>query len=90
MDGTLSLSLRMLTALAFVPPEDMDSLFKELIENTPEKAHDMIPYMERTCIGSSTYANQQKSDGTWQDIFCTSLHMPVYINNNQLKQTSKK
>ena len=64
-DGTLSLSLRMFTALAFVPPEDMDSVFKELIENTPEEAHDMIPYMENTYIGSSTYAaSQQKPDGS--------------------------
>ena len=34
-DETLSLNLRMFTALAFVPPDDIISVFNELKETTP-------------------------------------------------------
>ena len=35
-DETLALNLKMFTALAFVPPDDIVSVFNELKENTPE------------------------------------------------------
>ena len=63
-DETLSLNLRMFTALEFVSPVDIISVFNELKENTTEEAQNMIPYMERTYVGSTTYASHCKPDGT--------------------------
>ena len=54
----ISVSARMLTALAFCPVSDVDIAFKELQENLPEPLNPMIEYMERTYIGGTTFSSK--------------------------------
>ena len=87
-DETLSLNLRMFTALAFVPPDDIVSVFNELKENAPEEAQSMILYLDWTYVGSTTYASHGKPDGTMvpnrthHTTECSPFHCKTLLRKN--------
>ena len=59
-DETMSLSLRMFTALAFVPHQHVKEAFDQIKETIPEIAEGFIAYMEDTYIGKDVYASKSK------------------------------
>ena len=61
-DETVSLSLRMFTALAFVPPQHVKEAFDQIKETIPEIAERLIAYMEDTYIGKDVYASKSKGN----------------------------
>ncbi|XP_053400166.1 uncharacterized protein LOC123539956 [Mercenaria mercenaria] len=63
-DEHLALSLRMFTALAFVPVEHVYHVFAELCETVPDAAHAIIPYMEETYVGGYRSESSTKPDGS--------------------------
>lgn len=67
-DETGSLSLRMFTALAFVPPQHVKEAFDQIKETMPEIAEGSIAYMEDTHIGKDLYASKSKGNA---NMVCT-------------------
>lgn len=63
-DEDFAISMRMFTALAFVPPEKVVDVFANLCEAIPDTAHGFIPYMEETYIGCYRFQSRTKPDGT--------------------------
>lgn len=59
-----AISMRMFTALAFVPIEHLHAAFSELCESITETAHGFIPYMEDTYVGRYSFKSRQKPDGS--------------------------
>ena len=61
-DETVPLSLRIFTALAFVPPQHVKDAFDQIKETIPEIAEGFIAYMEDTYIGKDLYASKSKGN----------------------------
>ena len=57
-DESLSMSLRMLTALAFVPAQHIYDSFQSMKESTPEIASGFIEYMEETYVGKYCFTTE--------------------------------
>ena len=77
---------RMFTALAFVPPDDIISVFNELKENTPEGAYDMIRFMVNSyfyqLIPSQLVLFHWSTRTFWQLVFrsaCTFSLVNLYF-----------
>ena len=56
-DETVSINVRMLTALAFLPPNNIAEAFVEIKDTLPEELSDLVSYFERTYVGFYIYAS---------------------------------
>ena len=57
-DETVSIHVRMLTALAFLPPEKVAEVFQEITDSFPEELCDFVSYFGKTYVGFYNYTSR--------------------------------
>jgi hypothetical protein len=62
-DHEFSMNIRMLTALAFVPVDDVQAAFEEIALIMPDEAEEYVDYFRRTWVGYQDYAPRMTPEG---------------------------
>ena len=79
-DEEFAQSARMLSALAFCPPDDIIDNFNLLKENLPDELEPMIDYIEKTYIGYYSFKSKVGRNGLMVRIYMYINYIYIYYN----------